>query len=509
VTGGGYDFQKLQLKTGGQTDRVDYLVSLSDSELDGFRAQNRAENTQLTGRFGFDLGEDRELLTVVNFTDQPVSDDPGGVNAALAASDPRAAWPTNVEFDAGESLEQTRLGFVYTMPLGDGHEITARNYYAWRDFGNQLPFFDGGIVDLDRSFIGGGFSYSYDGFWLDRPNRLIVGFDFDDQDDDRRRFDNDQGARGALSFDQNERVKSQGIFVQNELSVSEKVALTLGARFDEVEFDITDHFFADGFDDSGVLSFEDTSPMVGIVVEIARSANFYATYSSAFETPTTTELNNPDTSGGFNPNLEPQLARNLEVGLRGALGSRHRYEIALFDIDVDDELIPFEIPGSPGRDAFENAGKSTRQGLEFSWISRPTDRLQTTVSYTYSDFEFEEFDGFDGNVIPGTAENVFFGEVTYTHPRGWFAAGDALFVDQQFGNNANTAVVDSYTLTNLRLGYNVELGEIRLAPFVGINNVFDETYSANVRLNAFGGRYFEPGPGRNGYAGITLNYQFR
>jgi hypothetical protein len=30
-----------------------------------------------------------------------------------------------------------------------------------------------------------------------------------------------------------------------------------------------------------------------------------------------------------------------------------------------------------------------------------------------------------------------------------------------------------------------------------------------VRLNAFGGRYFEPGPGRNGYAGVTLNWKFR
>ncbi len=86
-----------------------------------------------------------------------------------------------MQFDAGESLEQQRLGFVYTTPAGERGTITARNYYAWRDFGNLLPTLSQGIVDLEREFVGGGVSYSYDGFWLDRPNRFIAGVDFDDQ----------------------------------------------------------------------------------------------------------------------------------------------------------------------------------------------------------------------------------------------------------------------------------------------------------------------------------------
>src|SRR5690606_22636203 len=108
------------------------------------------------------------------------------------------------------------------------------------------------------------------------------------------------------------------------------------------------------------------------------------------------------------------------------------YELALFSIDVDDELIPFVVPGSDGRNFYVNAGKSKREGFEASLISRPTDRLQTTVSYTHSDFTFARFvdaDGtdFSGKRIPGTTENVLFGEVMYTDPRGWFAAADALY----------------------------------------------------------------------------------
>ena len=532
LTTGRYGYEKTQFKTGGETDRLNYLVSLSDQKMDGYRAQSAYENKLLSGRFDVDLGKDRSLLTLVSFTDQPVSDDPGGVSRALATTTPRAAFPANVTFDAGESLQQGRLGFVYSMPVGERGSIQARNYYVSRDFGNLLPIQGGGIVDLDRQFVGGGFSYNRDGFLLDRPNRFIVGIDFDDQDDDRRRYNNNNGVQGTLTFDQNEHVTSQGIFLQNELSVSERVLLTLGVRFDEVEFDVTDRFLTDG-NDTGVLEFDDTSPMVGLVVDLTDRLNFYTTLSSAFETPTTTELNQPfQSQGGFNSSLAPQTAENFEIGFRGRIGSKSRYEVALFTIEVDDELIPYPVFTQPGplgtavagRNYFQNAAQSTRDGLEFSWVGSPTDRLQTTVSYAYSDFAFENFvdstnTNFTGNVIPGTAENVLFGEITYTAPRGWYVAADAIFTDDQFGDNGNTAFgfVDNYTLMSFRFGYDIDVGSVTLSPFAGVHNLTDETYTANVRLNApgatllnpAGGRYFEAGPGRNGYAGIAVDWNFR
>jgi iron complex outermembrane receptor protein len=526
VSAGGYDFAKSQLKFGGETGRLNYLVSISDQELEGYRAQSNYENKLLSGRFDVDLGRDRSLLTVVSFADQPVSDDPGGLTAAVAPVNPRSAAPFNVQFDAGESLEQQRIGFVYTTPAGERGTITARNYYAWRDFGNLLPTLSQGQVDLERDFVGGGVSYSYDGFWLDRPNRFIAGVDFDDQSDDRLRYDNVNGVRGALGFDQNEHVTSYGVFLQNELSVSERVQLSFGVRYDEVDFEVTDRWFANttptnpSGDDSGSKKFTDTSPMVGLVVELTENTNFYTTYSSAFETPTTTEFAIPGGGGGFNQALVPQSASNFEVGLRGAIGEAQRYEVAVFTIEVEDELIGREIPTSPGRFSFENAGQTSRDGLEFSWTANPTERIRTTVSYTYSDFTFDQFvenvtiadpDGTDrsGNVIPGTPENLLFAEFTYRAPRGWFVAADAIYVDEQFGDSANTVVIPDYTLANLRMGYEIELDSLVLSPFIGVNNLSDEAYTANARINATANRYFEPGPGRTGYGGIAVNWKFR
>src|SRR5690606_28789119 len=64
------------------------------------------------------------------------------------------------------------------------------------------------------------------------------------------------------------------------------------------------------------------------------------------------------------------------------------------------------------------------------------------------------------------------------------------------------------TLTNLRAGYQREQGAWQWAVFGGANNVLDERYNANVRINAAAGRYFEPGPWAHYYAGASLRYRF-
>ena len=75
---------------------------------------------------------------------------------------------------------------------------------------------------------------------------------------------------------------------------------------------------------------------------------------------------NPSGTGGFNLGIDPQLATNYEVGVKGTFAKRNSYELALFSIDVEDELIVFDVGG---RDIYANAGKSSRKGVELSFAS--------------------------------------------------------------------------------------------------------------------------------------------
>jgi iron complex outermembrane receptor protein len=86
---------------------------------------------------------------------------------------------------------------------------------------------------------------------------------------------------------------------------------------------------------------------------------------------------------------------------------------------------------------------------------------------------------------------------------------DVLESGDQYADNANAVKESGYTLANFRLGFEKEFDSMTVSPFLGINNLADETYNANIRINAFGGRYYEPAPGRNAYAGVSLTFNHR
>ncbi len=506
-TFGDYDFEKLQFKAGGENGRLNYLLNLSDTSTDGYRDHSEYENTQFNGRFEYALAKESSLLLSLHHTDQPVANDPGGITEADAEADPTQARAANVTFDAGEALTQTRIGLVHRTQLDPGRELETRVYVADRDFENRLPFTSGGAVDLERSFGGAGIKYIVQGQFGGRDNRLLLGFDYDRQDDDRSRFDNLSGVRGAKTFEQTELVTAAGVFAQNETSLRDDLELTLGLRYDDVEFDVDDAFLADG-DDSGRIGFDQASPMIGLSWRRDPNTRFYATISTAFETPTTTELANP-AGGGFNPDLEPQRSTNFEIGTKVSR-ARDRFEAALFHIDVDDELIPFELSG---RDFFENAGKSDRDGLELAYTRRLGETVDASIAYTYSDFTFSRFtddngDVFDGNRIPGIPENLVHLGLSWFGGEGFSARWETIYHGELFADNANDVEVDAYHVSNLRLGYDRFSRDWEFAAFVGVNNLFDESYNNNIRINAFGGRYFEPAPERNAFAGFTLRRKF-
>ncbi|HKK17726.1 MAG TPA: TonB-dependent receptor, partial [Opitutales bacterium] len=281
----------------------------------------------------------------------------------------------------------------------------------------------------------------------------------------------------------------------------------------EVRFDVEDEFLSDG-DDSGERNFRETSPMVGLLWAPLPELSFYVNWTTSFETPTTTELDNPD-GGGFNPALESQSSESIELGLRARLPDapwRPEVELVAFSIEVEDALVPFELPASPGRDFFRNAGSTRKEGLEAVLTVRPAERLSATLSYTYSDFKYEDFDSpdgdFGGNRLPGVPEHFGNLRIGYRHPGGVSLVWNTRVVCALQADDANATEVSGYSFSDLRLAWEHRLGDWTLEAFGGVNNLFDQEYSANIRINAFGGRYFEPAPERNVFAGIRLRYWF-
>jgi iron complex outermembrane receptor protein len=514
LSAGSYGYAQGQMKTGGQSGDLNYLANGTATTLDGYREQSGYRSRLINSKFRYDLDDQSDLTVVFNAVDSPKAEDPGGLTGKEVRQDRKQAAPRNLAFDAGEELDQQTLGMLYQRQIGANQQLMLRNYYVLRDFENRLPFDinsngQGGSVDLDRFFTGGGGNYTYSGNLLDRTNRLVMGFDIDAQRDHRKRFANNEGALGIKTTDQDEDVTSYGIYFRNALNLTENIVLTLGARFDSIKYDVDDHTGDSGSSD---ITFNETSPMIGAVWSIDPAVNFYGNIARSFDPPTTTELANPDGSSGFNTDLEPQTATNYEVGVKGLLPGRLRYEIAVFNIKVDDELIRFELAGS-GQSFFENAGSSTHKGLEAALSMELLQGLTGSLSYTYSDFTFDTFrdrdnNTFDGNTIPGIPDHEFHIRLNYENHTGFYASWDLLHADSFYADNANTVKSGSYTTASLRSGFRLLVDRWEISPFIGINNLFDEDYFDSIRLNASFGRYFEPAPGRNYYGGIGIRYNF-
>jgi len=511
---GSYDYRQAQLKTGGQTGKLNWLANISTTELDGYRDHAAYESSLLNSKFRYDFNEEASLTVVVNAVDSPTADDPGGLNAREVAEDRRQAAPRNLLYNAGEALDQQSVGLAFRQQIGASQELKVRNYYVHRQFNNLLPFDinsngQGGAVDLSRRFSGLGGSYSWDSDIGSRGNRLIMGVDYDAQRDHRKRFANNQGTLGSLTTNQDEDVTTTGIYLQDVFDLNGSASLTLGGRYDDVDYELTDRTGAGG---SGQRSFTEFNPMAGINWAVRDAVNLYGNISSSFDPPATTELANPEAPTGFNPDLESQTATNYEIGVKGLVTGRLRYELALFHIDVKDEIVPFELEGS-GQSFFQNAGSSTHDGLETALSMELAPGLKGSATYTWSDFIFDEFQGvndevYDGNRIPGVPEHLFNLDLTWSHPSGFYAAWDLLYVGRFYADNANEVETDAYLVSNLRSGYRWASGNWIFEPFLGVNNLFDEEYFGNIRLNASFGRYYEPAPERNLYAGLSLRYGF-
>ncbi len=518
VTVGEYDHQKYQLKFGGQTGKLNYLMNGSYMESDGYRANSRVEHGLVNSKFHYEFDDDTDLTMIFNLVDSPQADDSGGIRETDVAEDRRQAQPGNLSSNAGEELEQHKFGWIYRHQLGENHEIRVRNYYLWRDFqaflpiGSHIRFVpDDGVVEFDRFFYGGGAQYTFSGELFGHPNQFTTGFDIDIQEDDRQRYSNDAGIKGALSFDQLEAAQACGFYVRNSLALTESLQLILGGRYDIVDLSVDDRFLANA-DQSGDLDFGEFSPSAGLTWSAIDSVSFYFNFATAFETPTFTELANParnlDVSLGGFASVDAQNAESFEIGARGLLGDRVYFDIAGFIMDVEDEVVSVTNIGN--RSFFENAD-TDRNGIEAGIVVDIMEGLQLTASYTYSDFEFDRFPtnmAAEGKMLPGIPENQFFAELTYRNNSGFYLSWDILLVDDLAINNTNSAISDSYEVANLRVGHRLQLADFELSPFIGINNLFDTKYMSNLRLNGFGGRVFEPAPTLNVYGGVSLRLNY-
>jgi iron complex outermembrane receptor protein len=503
VLAGSHGLLRMETSAGGRAGAAAYRAYVSRLEYGGFREHASADNLNAGGMLHLARGADevRVSFTAVRYD----ALNPGSLSDSLLRADRGAAFARNVQQRTGEEGRQGQAGVWWRRQAGPGAlEVAA--YGLMRSIDNPIPT---AVIDLDRRVGGLRASFSADAGAL----RWLAGAEVEGQRDDRLNFANQAGERGARTLDQRERVTSTAAFAQGTAALG--IVEVLGAvRYDRFRFAVRDRLIsAENPDDSGARIMAAVSPALGVSVAALPWLALYANLATAFETPTTTELaNRPAGAGGFNPELEPQRTVSVEAGAKARLTPWAWLEGAVYRARVDDALIPFEVEGAPGRVFFRNAGHARHRGAEGSLVLTPLRRWTARAAYSWTDARFGRYvvngEDREGNPVPGVAPHRLEVSLLRAPVRGLLAGLDLRRV-------SSTPVADddaegrfrspAYTLVDVRAGWEgARLGRAEFAPFAGVTNLLDRAYNTSVTVNAFGRRYYEPGPGRTVYAGLRL-----
>lgn len=276
-------------------------------------------------------------------------------------------------------------------------------------------------------------------------------------------------------------------------------------------FDSNDRYITPGNgDDSGDASYHQWLPAGSLKYAITDAWNVYLAAGRGFETPTINELSyRSDGQSGMNFDLQPSTNDTVEIGSKTRIGDG-LFTAALFQTDTDDEIVVDSSSG--GRTTYKNAGKTRRQGGEFSWDQRFAASWRVKAAWTWLDATYRSNvcgdQNCNGNRLPGIAQNMGFASLGYVPDEGWYAGTDVRYMSNIMANDENTAQAPSYTVVGLNTGYKFYYRSLMIDLFGRVDNLFDKSYVGSVIVNEANGRYYEPAPGRNYGVGINLAWRF-
>ncbi len=251
-------------------------------------------------------------------------------------------------------------------------------------------------------------------------------------------------------------------YVQDEIEVSEHLDLIVGLRFDSFDIEV-DNLDPSNLETRSRLD-EEVSPRLGLVYKPQENISLYASYSESFLPRSGEQFANIN---GDADALEPDEFTNLEAGLKWDLQPGLSLTAAVFEIEQSSPQVADDDPET--LDVID----SETTGFEIQLQGQVTDRWFVSTGYSYLDGEQVDRSGPTGLRPRELPENMFSLWNTYQVTDQFGLGLGVTYQDESFINNANTAVLPSYTRVDAAAFYDVS-DRVRLQ--LNVENVTDELY---------------------------------
>ena len=238
-----------------------------------------------------------------------------------------------------------------------------------------------------------------------------------------------------------------------------------------------------------------------------KNFDVFSNISSGYETPTLNELSATIDQSGFNSDLKSVKSKSFEIGISNyEKFTKLKYNLRYFNILTENEIIPFE--STTGQVIYQNAGKTIKKGVEFELSTKLNSNFMIDYSLTKGEYAFEDFSNgeidYSNNSIAGIPNNFHKLSLKYFDSNlnliiSWKKVGKI------YANNSNTTFIEGYDSINFNISGDVSLFGLDIKPYFAIENLLSEDYIDNIRINAFGSRFYEPAPKISFMSGLKLN----
>ena len=339
---GRYGSEKISTSLGGNTDRWNYAVDVSNLETDGFNSRvsdtsgerDGYENLTGSARLGYQLSESFSIEGLVRRTDTDSEFD--GCFAGFTTTN-----------DCRDEYTQTsyRLAGNYQHE-SMSHQLAAARQEIERDSlseGQSSYAVEGTIAELNyigNSALAGG--------------ELLWGAEFEQQE-------------YTAAFSEQD-LDSLGLFAEWRGDLADKIFYSLGARRDSLENDDHNSWRA--------------SVAYPVLLGESQQLKYRASYGTGFRAPSPYEVSynlaegvtavGPETSRGYELGVEYQLAQLLQL------------ELTYFDQEVTDAIVYDYSLGTWGAYA-QDDGDSQSEGIELSLSGAAAEQFDWYLNGTWLD----------------------------------------------------------------------------------------------------------------------------
>lgn len=512
---GSFNTRRESVQAAGTKNGVEYLVNYSDYNSDGFRQQSANDKRQATAKLGIKIAEDTKLTMLTSWFDQ-FAQDPGGLVRAAAFTDPTSVATITSLNKTRVYRSNTQTGFNLEHVINSSNTINLITYAGQRENLQYLGLTTnspavGRASSISRDFYGADLRLTNKGMFLAKPYQLSYGVAAGFMKDarlDRSTSNGEIPTNTTTSRNETQEANNFDQYVQGLWSYAEKWDLHAGIRNTNLKLSVLDNLPAVNGNGTGNSKFNKTIPVMGLIFKATPVLNLYANYGKGFETPTLIEVTFNDTSGnGPNLTLKPSTSTNIEIGGKWLPSDQTRLNAAVFNITTENEIV---VKEGGAFTTYQNAGNTTRNGLEISAESKLANNLSIYLAYTLLNAKFDNDSTFNpGKNIPGTYRSQIYAEAVWKYqPLNFQTALEARYNSKTYINDVNADIAPDYTIYSIRGSFQQQQGNWKFTEYARIDNIFDQSYIGSVRVNDTGSRFFEPAPGRNWIIGVKANYMF-